>query len=72
MKLRELNSNMFYAAFHLAEAGKYMLDIDRERAMKMLIDAEMILSVIEPEEEKVPKERLKSIMDEIMNIKVGK
>jgi len=72
MNVKQLNYSLFKSAEHLAEAGKYMLIFNRERGLKMLEEADMILSVIKPEEEKVPQEKLESIMNEIMNIKVGR
>lgn len=71
MTLKQLNYSLFKSAEHLAEAGKYMLDVDKVRGLRMLEDANLILGIIKPEVEKVPRERLESIMDEIMNIKVG-
>lgn len=72
MTLKQLNYTLFKSAEHLAEAGKYMLAFNKERGLAMMAEADMILSIIKPEEEKVPQEKLESIMDEIMNIKVGR
>jgi len=72
MNVKQLNYSLFKAAEHLAEAGKYMLVFNRERGIKMMEEADMILSVIKPEEEKVPQEKLETIMNEIMNIKAGR
>ena len=71
MTLKELNYSMYKCAEHLAEAGKYMMALNRERGLKMMEDANLILSVIKPEEEKVSRDKLESIMGEIMNFKVG-
>lgn len=71
MQLRELNRNMYNAAVHLAEAGKYLMAISPDMGMALLKAADTILEEIKLEEEKVPKEKLESIMEEIMNIKVG-
>ncbi len=71
MTLKQINYSLYKSAEHLVEAGKYMMVFNRERGLNMLKEADMILSVIQLEEEKVPREKLESIMNEIMNIKVG-
>lgn len=71
MTLKELNYSVYKSAEHLAESGKYMMALNRERGLKMMEDALLLLSVIKVEEEKVPKERLESIMNEIMSFKAG-
>ena len=71
MTLKELNYSIYKSAEHLAESGKYMMALNRERGLKMMEDALLMLSVIKPEEEKVPQEKLESIMNEIMNFKTG-
>ena len=71
MQRRELNYNMFKCAEHLIEAGRYMMALNKERGLRMIAEGDMILAVIKPEVEKVPNEKLESIMDEIMNIGAG-
>ena len=71
MTLKQLNYSLFKSAEHLYEAGKYMMVFNKERGLKMMNEADAILAVIKPEEEKVPEEKLNSIMDEIMNAEIG-
>lgn len=66
MNLKMLNYNMYKAALHLSEAGKHLMYIDKERGMSLLKEADMILSVIVPEKEKVSEERLNEILGEIL------
>lgn len=67
MKLKEVNYNLFKSAEHLLEAAKFMCIFDKDRADKMVVEADAILSVIDPAVEKVSQDKLSSIMDEIIN-----
>ena len=71
MTLKDLNYSMFKCAEHLLEAGRYMLILNRERGIQLMAEADMILKIIQPEAEKVPEEKLESIMNEIMSINAG-
>lgn len=68
-KLRTMNGSLFYAANHLIEAGKYMSNVEEFRpyAVKLVEAADVLASLIKPEPEKVSDEKMKSVLDEIMN-----
>lgn len=72
MNLNELNYSLFKSAEHLAEAGKFMMILDKERGVNMLDEAMMILSIIKPEEDKVSEERLSEVMSEILSFTLEK
>lgn len=67
MKREKMNYSLFMAAQHLFEAGKHMSNFNQERAEVFMMEADAILSIIEPVEEKVSQEKLNDIMDEIMS-----
>lgn len=71
MTLKEINYNLVNLAFHLGEAGKYMMIFNKDKGIEMLKMAETLLQHAEAEEEKVPQEKLDSIIDEIMKIDSG-
>ncbi|MFG1483982.1 hypothetical protein ABMA79_15230 [Halobacteriovorax sp. HFRX-2_2] len=70
MNLKALNRSMYLAAEHLFEAGKHMLPIAPEYGEKLMLEADEILSMIKPEEEKVSDEKLDDILDEILNVEI--
>ena len=67
MNVKQLNYSLFKAAEHMAEAGKYMMVFDTEKGLKLLEEAEMFLTIIKPEEEKVTQSRLDEVLSEILS-----
>lgn len=67
MNVKQLNYSMYKAAEHLAEAGKYMMILDQNRGLQMMAEADAILSVIKPEEEKMSDEKLNDVLNEILD-----
>jgi hypothetical protein len=67
MNVKQLNYSLYKAAEHLAEAGKYIMILDKNRGMQMLAEADVILSIIKPEEEKMSTERLNDVLSEIFD-----
>lgn len=69
--LKKMNLALYNAAVHLMEAGKYMSNVPQEpfqqQAAKFIQMADDLAAIIKPEPEKVSDEKMKSIMDEIMN-----
>lgn len=72
MNIKMLNYNMYKAALHLSEAGKHMMAIDKQRGLSLLKEADLILSVIVPEKEKVSEERLNEVLGEILSFESDK
>lgn len=70
MNKTELNYCLFKTAEHLTEAAKHISNLSQEKATSFMLEADAILSVIVPEEEKVSEEKLDNILDEIMNFGV--
>lgn len=67
MNLKTLNYSMYKAAAHLTEAGKHMMLIDPKRGLELLKEADVILSIIVPEEEKISEDKLNQVLDEIFS-----
>lgn len=70
MSVKRLNYNMYKAAEHLMEAGKYISYLDKDRAIELMMEADAILSVIQPEQEKLSQEKLDDVLSEILNFKL--
>lgn len=70
MNLSTLNYSMYKAALHLSEAGKHMMSIDKKRGLELLQEADVILSIIIPGEEKVSEERLDEVLGEIFSAEI--
>lgn len=70
MNVKQLNYSMYKAAEHMFEAAKFLMVIDKNRALIMMKEAEVILSVIKPEPEVISQERLDSVLNEIMNVEL--
>lgn len=66
--IKQMNKALFNASHHLAEAGKYLSNVEdfREDALRLLIMADEMASIIKPEPEKVSKDKMNSILSEIM------
>ena len=71
MTLSELNYSLYKTAEHLLEASRYMSNFSQERAFNLAKQADMILSVIEPQKEKMSEERLDEVLGEIMAVGGG-
>jgi hypothetical protein len=58
----------------LMEAGKFLSNVDifREESIRLLRMADEMLSIIQPEPEKITEEKMNSILDEIMNFSENK
>ena len=68
LDIESMNERLFNSAAHLAEAAKYMSDIDKEMAMKFMATADKMLSIIKPVPEKLEQSYMDSIMDEIFKL----
>ena len=66
--IKKMNSSLFRAAYHLIEAGKHLSNAEefREESLELLKMADEMLAVIVPETPKISEEKMKGIMDEIM------
>lgn len=67
--LRQVNASLFNAGQHLFEASKHLSNVPemREDALRLLLMAQAMISVIEPEEQKVTQDRMESILSEIID-----
>lgn len=72
--IKKMNKSLYYASAHLLEASKYLSNIEdfREESHRLLLMAQEMADIIKPEPEKIPEEKMKSILDEIMNFNDGK
>lgn len=68
MTHKQLNYSLYMAAEHLAEAGKHLLFLDEARGMALMEEADYLLSIIEIEEEKISKDRLSEVLNEILSV----
>ena len=68
MNAKELmDRNMYNAAFHLMEAGKYMSDVDDQFALRIMLVADKLLSIIDAPKQKIDDESMDDILNEILN-----
>lgn len=67
--IKEMNHALFNSAFHLNEAAKYLTNVERfhDEAIQIFEMAFEMISIIEPEPEKVSEDKMTSILDEILN-----
>lgn len=72
-EIRDMNRALFNASKHLFEAGKYMTNVEEfaPHAAILFKMADDLAAIIQPEELKVSEERMKGILDEIMNFGDG-
>lgn len=66
--IKKMNKALYAASWHLTEAGKHMSNVEEfmPEARRLLKMADELLSVIQPEEEKVSEEKMLNILDEIL------
>lgn len=64
---KQYDYSLYMAAEHLAEAGKHLMIFDQEIGGKYLKEAEFLLSIIQPDVEKVSEDRLNEVLSEILN-----
>lgn len=67
--IKQMNKALYRSSTHLLEAARYLSNVEefREDAVKLLIMAEEMSDIIQPEPEKIKPEKMNSILDEIMN-----
>lgn len=63
-----MNKALYMASAHLVEAGKYMSNVEefRPEATKLMLMADELLAIIQPEPEKVSEDKMLNILDEIL------
>lgn len=68
-EINKMNISLYNAAMSLMEAGKFLSNVDifREESMRLFRMADEMISIIQPEPEKITEEKMNSILDEIMN-----
>jgi hypothetical protein len=66
--ISKMNKALYNASFHLMEASKYLSNVEefREESLKLLSMSLEMVNIIKPEQEKVSKDKMLSILDEIM------
>lgn len=64
---KQFDYSLYMAAEHLTEAGKHLMILDEELGVRYIKEAEHLLSVIQPDEEKVSEERLDEVLNEILS-----
>lgn len=67
--IKQMNHVLFKSAYHLNEAAKHLTNVERfhDEAMKLFEMAYEMVSIIQPEEEKVSEDKMLSILDEIIS-----
>lgn len=63
----QMDRNMYNAAFHLMEAGKYMSDVDDQFALRIMLVADKLLSILDAPKQKIDDESMDDILNEILN-----
>jgi hypothetical protein len=73
-EINRMNMSLYNASMSLMEAGKFLSNVDifREESIRLLRMADEMLSIIQPEPEKITEEKMNSILDEIMNFSENK
>lgn len=68
--IKNMNRALYNASFHLLEASKHLSneELFREEAEFLAKLAEDMISIVEPEPEKVTDEKMMSVLDEILSI----
>ena len=66
--IKLMNKSLYNASIHLVEAGKHLSNVEEFRleAAQLMKMADEMLSIIKPEPDKVPQEKMLSILDEIL------
>lgn len=66
--IKQMNKALYMAASHIVEAGRYMSNVEefRPEATKLMLMADELLAVIQPEPEKVSEDKMLNILDEIL------
>lgn len=64
-----MNKTLYTSAYHLNEAAKYLSNVPEfeDEAAKIFEMAYEMVSIIQPEVEKVSEAKMQSILDEIIN-----
>ena len=62
-----LDQKLYNASLHLVEAAKYMSDVNKDIALRFMLTADKMLSIIDAPEEKMSKEQMVDILNEILN-----
>lgn len=72
--ISKMNRTLYRSAFHLMEAGKHMSNVEdfRAESIMLLEMANELVSMIKPEPEKISEDKMKSILDEIINFSESK
>jgi hypothetical protein len=67
--IKQMNHALFNSAYHLNEAAKYLTNVERfhDESMKLFEMAYEMISIIQPEVEKISEDKKQSILDEIIN-----
>jgi hypothetical protein len=73
-EINRMNVSLYNASMSLMEAGKFLSNVEifKEESIRLFIMAEEMLSIIQPETEKITEEKMNSILDEIMNFSENK
>lgn len=73
-EINKMNVALYNASLSLMEAGKFLTNVDifREESIRLFRMADEMLSIIQPETEKITEEKMNSILDEIMNFSENK
>lgn len=67
--IKQMNHALFSGAYHLNEAAKHLSNVQEfeEEANRLFEMAFEMISIIQPEIEKVSEDKMQSILDEIIN-----
>ena len=68
--LRKMNNALYKTSLHLIEASKYLSDVPEfeDQSALLIMMADALINVIQPETPKMTKENMESILDEIAAI----
>ena len=63
-----MNRSLYMAAEHLTEASKHLIYFDEGLSTRYMLEADLILSILNIEEEKISQERLDEVLNEILSV----
>lgn len=71
--IKQMNIALYNASIHLINASKSLSDVPEfaNESLMLITMAHKFAAIIKPETRKVTEDRMKSIMDEIINFNTG-
>lgn len=71
--VKKMNAALYHASVHLLEASKYLSDVHEfeDQAATLMLMADYLVNIIQPETPKMTMQTMESIMGEIAKFATG-